>query len=163
MEPFATKIASYRPLSGIQADQHTPTLSLRILEASSLSTETPSAFFKKKEGKGRELGAGDAAKYAGPAYGDAGAMKETFFGRTSGSGANRSVEQRLEPPTPDLRSAVGKTPSFSPSPRFKIRTSCITSGFRGRGPASRSSPSVRIGVDLRGSRSAFTDLPNFGA
>lgn len=72
---------SLRPLA-VTANYHARPRAGRAFTASSPLT---TAFFKKKEGIGRELGDGDA-KNAGPAYADSRTASPTFLGRISGSG-----------------------------------------------------------------------------
>lgn len=116
--------------------------------ASSLLIVSPPTFFRKKGGKGRELGEGEAKK-AGPAYSDPRSAKPTFFGRISGSvkgfdelscisgsGPGSFVEQRTDSSPCDRLSTAGGPKAFNSSPRFRIVTSSMTSCLRGRISAS---------------------------
>lgn len=99
--------------------------------ASSLLIASPPAFFRKKAGKGSELGDGDAKK-AGPAYTDPRSANPIFFGRICGSGPSLLVEQRTDSSPSDRRSSAGGTKACNSSPRFRIVTSSMTRVLRGR-------------------------------
>lgn len=99
--------------------------------ASSLLIASSQDFFRKKAGNGRELGAGEAMK-AGPAYTDPRSAKPIFFGRISGSGPRRFVEQMADSSPPNRRSTAGGPKAFNSSPRFRIVTSSMTRGLRDR-------------------------------
>lgn len=122
--------------------------------ASSLLIASSPAFFRKKAGKGSELGEGEAKK-AGPAYSEPRSAKPTVFGRISGSGPKRLVEQRSDSSPSDSRSSAGGWKAFNSSPRFRIVTSSMTRGLRGRISASPAF-SLPGGPDFRPGRGGLS-------
>ncbi|CAL9102759.1 unnamed protein product, partial [Musa textilis] len=148
---FLQRSRLFFPTPACSADYHART---RLAASSPLTAP----FFRQKEGRGSELGEGDA-KNAGPAYGDSGTASPTFLGRISGSGPNRFVEQKTEPSPSRPGSAARGAPGFNSSPRFKIRTPSITRALRERVSPSERAPSFRGDGDLRPSSGG---LPRLG-